>query len=406
MLKENELLKKAAKYINAVLLFCIIIDPTSALFGLKDISFILFVIVSIPFIDYKLLYIPLTFIAVYCISMSVVLITDANINWSSAIGTLKSFVFLIYVLWVNNDFLKTFRSMYIMCLIMAVGVIIVWALSYISPAFYKILCDFSELKNDYFPAGKPGTRSFYGIIKVYSLYHRTSSTCVIPLVTALYLYFSLKKIKYGIQAVVFGVLLVISGTRANMLSCFLLVFSIFLFYLFFYKKRVVIAVLLGSIFVCVSLYTVYFLLTTVEHSANIKTGHLQSFIDLFESSPIRFFLLGFGPSAYMYSSGVGSITSLTELSYLELVKEYGLILTLVLMGMFCIPFIRIFKNKKSAVFEKFCLGMGYLSYLFIAGTNPLLINSTGFIVYIAMMYISNKTINEEFGIAVKENKNF
>lgn len=405
MIKENKLLKKAAEYINAVLLFCIIIDPTSALFGLKDISFILFVIVSIPFIDYKLLYIPLTFIAVYCISMSVVLITDANINWSSAIGTLKSFAFLIYVLWVNNDFLKTFRSMYIMCLIMAVGVIIVWALSYISPTFCQMVYDFSDLKNDYFPGGGLGVKVYYGV-RLYALYHRTSSICVIPLVTALYLYFSLKRIKYGIQAVIFGVLLVISGTRANMLSCFLLVFSIFLFYLFFYKKRVVIVVLLGSIFVCVSLYAIYFLLTTPNYSTNIKTGHLQSFIDLFESSPIRFFLLGFGPSAYMYSSGFDIITSLTELSYLELIKEYGLILTLVLIGMFCIPFIRIFKNKKSAVFEKFCLGMGYLSYLFIAGTNPLLINSTGFIVYIAMMYISNKTINEEFGIAVKENKNF
>ena len=118
--------------------------------------------------------------------------------------------------------------------------------------------------------------------------------------------------------------------------------------------------------------------------------------DLFSRNPVKFFFTGFGPGAYMYSEGFQEVISLTELSYLELIKNFGLLMTTWLVMMFGIPLLKNVTNVKNSKLGRFSLGLSYLAYLFIAGTNPLLTTSTGLIVFVIALYLSNKNIENEF----------
>jgi hypothetical protein len=72
----------------------------------------------------------------------------------------------------------------------------------------------------------------------------------------------------------------------------------------------------------------------------------------------------------------------SELSYLELVRELGAPLALVVIGAFVAPVYLI--AKRGLWPAKKHLVVAYLAYLAIAASNPLLISSTGMIVAVSM----------------------
>lgn len=386
-------LKIISKYANILLLFCIIVDPTNVLFGIKDISFVFFVLVSLPFADFKWWVIPLSFLTVFFLTFAYALLRSFSIDVLFALGFAKSFLFLIYVFWVDCDYLRTAKTFYYITLFLSMSVLVIYFLMLLIPKSYAIISYFSEYHDNYFV--QLGVRNFYGI-DLFVLYHRVSSVCVVSLAMSMYLFLSTKRVTFLFNLVVFAVFLFISGTRANMLSCILVVLGIFLFYLLLDKNRVVLFVGLSEIVSITTLVAVLFLLLAKDNSTEIKSGHLQSFIDLFLRNPVRFFFTGFGPGAYMYSEGFQEVISLTELSYLELIKNFGLLMTTLLVMMFGIPLLKNLTNVKNSKLGRFALGLSYLAYLFIAGTNPLLTTSTGLIVYVISLYLSTKNIENEF----------
>ena len=239
-----------------------------------------------------------------------------------------------------------------------------------------------------------GYRKAFGF-KYFCLYYRTSSICVVPEACALYMYFRTQRKKYFLHFLFFFFELFFSGARANMFSSIIIFIVCFISYLFFIRKRILLGLVFTLSFLFAGTYILLMLVTEKESSNIVKLGHLESFLQLFNQNPIRTLLFGFGPGAFMYSKGVGGYTSLTELSYMELIKSYGLIQTIFLLVSFCIPFIKLWIKKQSS-FEKICFTMAYASFFFIAGTNPLFSGSTGFTTIIAMFYLCDKDILKEF----------
>ncbi|MBR7166466.1 MAG: hypothetical protein IKD38_01830 [Bacteroidaceae bacterium] len=117
-----------------------------------------------------------------------------------------------------------------------------------------------------------------------------------------------------------------------------------------------------------------------EPSNLVKYAHLTSYKELFNSNP-EYLILGQGPATEFYSMGFRKMTLKTEWTYLELVRNYG-VLCLPILYVILSPLFRLIKLARkydSAI----PMAFAYVTYLIIAGTNPLLMSSTGMLVLLS-----------------------
>jgi hypothetical protein len=182
--------------------------------------------------------------------------------------------------------------------------------------------------------------------------------------------------------------LTLTGTRANIIAATVLFF--YTFYIHMKKNQRKYAVLFLFVLIVLLSPKIITILSDSffspnESSMNIKSDHLKSYINLFRNKP-DIFLLGSGAGAMFYTSGFRGLTSVTELTYLESIRVFGILLCIPLVFFLLVPLI-----KTSGM-----LRMAYLMYLFVMGTNPLLYSSTG-VTAIVFVY-TNIRINEKMGI--------
>ena len=76
------------------------------------------------------------------------------------------------------------------------------------------------------------------------------------------------------------------------------------------------------------------------------------------------------------------MTMETEWTYIELIRVYGVFSLLILSVVF-FPVYRLWRFAKKDTFS-FGIWGTYIIYLFIAGTNPLILSSTGMIMILAI----------------------
>jgi hypothetical protein len=125
-----------------------------------------------------------------------------------------------------------------------------------------------------------------------------------------------------------------------------------------------------------------------EESSEIKSGHFNSFIQNTADNP-QYLLWGQGLGSKYYSKGVGVFTTQTELTYFDLVRFFGVPLAILFMICIVYPLIYIIINKKITERNRYCI-VAFLTYLFISGTNPLLISSTGMLILVVMYSLLDK----------------
>lgn len=384
--------KKIVVFANFLLLFSVIMDPTNVLFKIKDISFLFFVVVAFPYVKYEKAYIPLIFVTIYFICATQALLTNQYIDNSRFFAALKSFVFLSYILFLEyNVFLKTYKILCLLIRVMSWIIIILYIIFSMYPNLATACYLFVSSRDQFIMIS---SRTFIGL-KVQAVYYRTSPVIVLPLVTSLVGLFKYRNLKNLYSSLLLFIALLCTGSRANMLSALLILGFIFLFHLFYRRKAILAFMTLLLIFMAVAFILIFMLLhDTGEHSLDTKALHQVSYWQLFDSHPFRFAFLGGGPARMFYTLGWKRYVSITELSYYDLVKDFGLLWTIVILLLLFIPFLQYYNNRKIDKFTKASLSLGYVCYLFIAGTNPLLVSSTGFIVYAIEMYISSKSLEE------------
>jgi hypothetical protein len=123
-----------------------------------------------------------------------------------------------------------------------------------------------------------------------------------------------------------------------------------------------------------------------KESNDIKYAHLLSYSDIFMDRP-ALLLTGEGLGSEFKSKAAqyyvtGSRQYESELAYMELVRELGLPMAMVVVGAFVLPLYII--KRRGLLPARRNLVVAYLAYLVIASTNPLLTSSTGMIVVICM----------------------
>ena len=130
---------------------------------------------------------------------------------------------------------------------------------------------------------------------------------------------------------------------------------------------------LAGFFICFLLMVFVLASEKTEASNIIKYAHLISYKDLFDQHPI-FLIIGQGPGTSFFSQGFHKLTDVTEWTYIEIIRQYGLASILIFFTILY-PTYALWKYRKSG----YVMGIigAYIACLAIAGTNPLLISSTG-----------------------------
>jgi hypothetical protein len=207
-------------------------------------------------------------------------------------------------------------------------------------------------------------------------FYKTSPILVIPFAVFLHRSLNNQQRKRNLFiSFLLGVALILSGTRANMFSVILIV--IFLVIHQMYKSRFwrpLSFCLLFLLFLLVP-FVVAHLFQDVTESNIIKSNHVNSIVSLFREHPLVL-LVGQGPGSIYYTTGVGEYTAQSEVSYLEIIRMFGLVMGSIIIFCFFLPLIIAYK-RKNKIPEFFPLFISYLAYLCIGATNPLLFSSTG-----------------------------
>jgi hypothetical protein len=169
--------------------------------------------------------------------------------------------------------------------------------------------------------------------------------------------------------------MVMSGTRNNMLVGFLTPVVILGWYRGV-KTRMALG-LVALLAVAAGFGSGLFqqMLSPDEYSNATKLGHIHDYGILF--SDWKTLVFGQGLGASFFSSAWGTRATLTEVTYLEVIRNYGLLLAPVLFLMLLYPLRVLFDPEQR---NSHYLFLAYAAYLVICTGNPLLLSSSGMLV--------------------------
>jgi hypothetical protein len=358
------------------------IDPPNTLLGLKNIAF------------------GLLFLACLCVykttwrsAWGIIAIVYTIISVSIVMGYLQGFIFdiqaikLIYktyallflLLWINK--LSLLEKMFFPTLAIAFTIIAVYCLMTFYPSVEQSLYYFFSTKYNLIRISR---RTFIGI-DILGIYYTSVALLVMPL--ALYLHKALfkeeKKGRYYCVSIICFVALLFAGTRVCMFSAIFLTVLMIIIRLYKSKKSkpiVFIVICLSAICFCGLMREL--LNDKEEESLQIKSGHLSSYKKLVAEHPL-ILVLGEGAGSKFYSEGFKEETAQTEWSYAELIRWFGLFGAGIFMFIYLFPLYIVYRKRKILPYS-LPVQTGYLFYLLIAGTNPLLLGSNGLLMLLVM----------------------
>jgi len=375
-------------YISMILLFVdVMVDPTNLIFHVKYVLFALVLLIWALGNFSKKLFLPkylwfiLLFIAFFMpfYQLSIGLINSMlhNVPLGKPVYFNSFFFFVIILVTVSEKMNLTAMFNYSSLTIV-----------FITLGLYLVLIFKTSLFGDmyrYFVMDKQvvvyALRD-YGKETLLMIFYKTSPLLVFPL--SWYLYRIL--IEKQRKALFVNILLLIltaltlyfSGTRANLVSLVLIV--VFYFGYFLFKKSKIWFVWALGLGVLAALFMLPsfagLLLNKQEASNAIKFGYLSSYANYFDHHLLSL-LFGQGIGGIFYASGLHRFIDVSELTYLELIRVWGIPIAIFFVAVLLIPLFAEIRAKNITH-----LFIAYLAYLFISGTNPLLLSSTGMLVLV------------------------
>lgn len=392
------------KYYSTLLSLCIallfadvIIDPTNKIFHLKYILFAMPFLVWLPQLFTKKILLHRSFAIVLffvCLFMPIYAISFGLINnfvQNTTIGELvylNSFFFFLIILIVFTEQLDLTRFFNYSSLIIVAITGISYSVLLYNPNTFGLLYDYFVVDKN---VAVYGLRK-YGDYTLLMMFYKTSPLLIFPL--SYYFYQLLiqqnnRHIPLKIIALIaIALTLFLSGTRANILSLALIILFYIIFYA--YKKSKPIFFVLGFVYLLLAFYSITIigdlLLSRSEISNIVKFGHITSYIEYF-SNNVGVLIFGQGIGGTFYSTGINSIVNVTELTYFELIRIWGIPISICFFTILLFP---IYKELQSKNISH--LFIAYIAYLFIAGTNPLLLSSTGMLV---LVYVFSKVYSSK-----------
>jgi hypothetical protein len=283
---------------------------------------------------------------------------------------LKSFLFLLLVPVVLVEDIDLASLIVRMGFLVAALTLVIVAVASFFPLAFDVLYAFSREKQN---AIISQSRDTLGI-GAGMFYYKTSPLLVFPLAWYAGRLFQpgSRKLIPLMACVLYAAALLFSGARANFLAGLFVIGA--LAFVWLRRKSGLIPASVTAVAV-VTLFsaTVMTKLANPEETSNsIKLAHISSYEEEFGAHPTAL-LWGEGADSAFYTEGFQDWTTVTELSYLELIRVFGLPMALLFGAGLVWIAIALFRNKL------YPFGLAYVVYLVICASNPLLISSTGFL---------------------------
>lgn len=369
--------------------FVIVVDPSNTIFKIKGIVFC--ALIAFMILRYgKIIKIAGRLIlSVYVLILGTFLrgiIIGYDYNYDVTIMFFMAFTPLFLLCWRNKICWLT--KLLFPSLVVSVITLFIAFTMYHMPELESIIYEYMRTHGDLILMSR---RSFLGYNFI-GVFYRSIPLVIIPYSLYCYKFFfeKVNRKKNFVIILLLGLSLFYSGTRANMLSVLCVMIILFVYKLYMSNLRNIAYVLL-LFFACSFLCILFMLLSEKGESSNaIKYLHLTSYINLF-SNNIDILFCGQGVGSFFYSLGFKMEVTQTEWSYIELIRYVGVFGAILIIGIYAFPLSIIYKNRKILTYA-FPFSVGYILFLCIAGTNPLLINSTGMLALLTAYSYSSVTI--------------
>lgn len=367
--------------INLFICACVF-DPADRLFHLKVPLFCLcwFLFIIYLFHSRNVRGVPIslglyvfTMICIPLVSITFYFITNGNEPYEG-FQLFKAYLFISFSLILYHLRINLINTLSIILTIMATLIICLYLIVLIDPSFFVPFYAFGTNTGIY----SVSTREYSGDLKMLSAYFVMSPMLAISI--SHYVYLSINsnenKLYYYVFAIINIVAMFLAGTRNNMLFSIVLPISLIIIYS---KKRALIA---SAFMICSAIFVLYYfeyiliMLSPNEESNEIKIGLLYDYLEIF-SDPIKL-IFGQGLGSYHYWKLRGIELFISEQTYLEVFRNFGLFLGLIMIFLISYPIIYTYFINKS--FNMKHIVVGYITYLIMNATNPLLFSSGGMLI--------------------------
>ena len=386
--------RKIIIFFLTLLFVILLIDPTDRIFHLKIPLFLMLIFIWIlskknTNIKYKpdSIYMVIVLLTISLFGIVIAFLQNSIVDYGFSMGFIKSLIFLFLLviiidLDIEPDVILTKYSIVLPLITIPLYCIILYF-----PVIMVFVYNYLVLNKE---VAMISNRNFYGYALV-MVYYKTSAVLVFPLSFYCNKLLHRKNFYSSLLFVLlFFASLIMSGTRANIVSALLIV----VYYLYLYiklKRNVIYSIISIMAFVFITIiFALSLSFEKADDSSEIKSGHFVSFVKNIEENP-EYLIWGQGLGSEFYTSGKNAFATQTELTYFDLVRFFGLPLTILFLLMITYPIIYLYKNKMINERNKYAI-VAFIMYLFISGTNPLLVSSTGMVILIIMYSFTNKRI--------------
>lgn len=231
----------------------------------------------------------------------------------------------------------------------------------------------------------PDRRNYGGDSDYLQIYYVTSPMLVI----AIAYYFSLatnKKeahpIRCSLATFICILAMILAGTRNNLFVALLLPASLF-FFNSKYKSLFFPLLLTAGLLSLSLLWSVIGeLLNPNEYSNSLKLGLVHDYVEILSNPLVLIFGQGLGVDIYWPARGHN--LHLSELTYFEMIRNFGLLGSLFMLMALLSPIYKLMRSLRvSKIYKNIVLGYGF--YLLMCFTNPNLFSSMGILILVSLL---------------------
>lgn len=292
---------------------------------------------------------------------------------------LKSYLFLTLCIPLTAKRIDLIRPLTLILCLLSIATIVLYAVTLDN----DILRVYAAEIGDAYTVFSLTNRS-YGALSYQSLYFHASPLLVIPIAYFCYRFLHTagwNRFSCGMLLALNLCAMLLSGTRNNMFVAVAAPLLIVAWYRGRAATWTIAAFLLVILFIGLSSGVVQAMFDSDDYSTAIKLGHIQDYGMIF--SDWKTVLFGQGLGAKFFSTAWGTDVSITELTYLELIRNYGIFVALIFYFLIVYPLKSLINPRMHSIHY---LLLGYLSYLYICTANPLLLSSSGMLVLSSVLY--------------------
>lgn len=391
MIESGSALNRLLRFALILLLISCIFDPANKVLGLKMHLFIaswIIFLAKVILVDRHLnvssnlfIYLLIFVLIVPFISLFYYAVTNGDFSRFDGFLYLKTYLFLGVVIILYHSRIDLMKPAIVVLTVLSVITFVLYIIGHFDSSFLNMLE--SKIGGKRYDLARLGQRDIFGL-KFNMVYFETSPLIVFPIG-----YFSWRLIRSaGIRRI--GIILLlginvaamfVGATRNNMIASLVTPLAV----IYWYTRRKILFILIAISLLLVIVGTNFNELKRMvdarETSNKIKITFYNEYRNILRNADVLLFGQGMGS----YFDSPRGLVSNSELTYLEIVRRFGIVLSIFIFGLLLYPFRKLMLSSYK---DFHYIYIAYAMYLLMCFTNPLLLSSTGMLLLAFVLYVT------------------